>query len=171
MKKTLHTVVGVLAITSLAIAAIISAADKTDDTARVEGPDKPVPVYVGDRRCKVCHLATFKAWQKTPHARAFETLKEEERKNAICLGCHTTGYGLGGYGNDKIVVDLTAVQCESCHGPGSLYSRSSVMRDREESEKLGLVKIGPSTCTQCHNENSPTFRVFDYNEFIKTGTH
>ncbi len=152
----------------LALAALILAAEQKDKGG-TEG--KPAPAYVGDRRCKVCHLETFKAWKKTAHAHAFETLKVDERKNPICLACHTTGYAAGGYGSAEMVVDLANIQCESCHGPGSLYSRSSVMRDRKRSEDLGLVRIGPRTCTRCHNENSPTFRVFDYKEFLKTGTH
>lgn len=155
-----------IAVLALALAAIILAAEE-----KQEAEDEPVPAYVGDRRCKVCHLATFKAWEKTAHANAFETLKEEERENPICIACHTTGYGAGGYGSEEMVIDLRDVQCESCHGPGSLYSRSSVMREPERSKELGLVSMGPETCTRCHNENSPTFRVFDYNEFLKTGTH
>jgi hypothetical protein len=161
MKKTM-----LIAVLALALAALIFAAEENG-----KEETEPAPAFVGERRCKVCHLATFKAWEKTGHAHAFETLKEGERKNPICVACHTTGYGAGGYEAKETVVDLTDVQCESCHGPGSLYSRSSVMRDRKRSEELGLVKIGPETCTRCHNENSPTFRVFDYKEFLKTGTH
>ena len=161
MKKTL-----LIAVIALALAALIFAAEEKE-----KAEDKPIPAYVGERRCKVCHLATFKAWEETAHAHAFQTLKEDERKNPICIACHTTGYGAGGYESRETVVDLTNIQCESCHGPGSLYSRSSVMRNRERSEELGLVKIEPATCTRCHNENSPTFRVFDYKEFTKTGTH
>lgn len=161
MKKIL-----IIAAIALALAALIFAAEEKE-----EAEEKPVPTYVGDRRCKVCHLATFKAWERTGHAHAFQTLKEEERENPICIVCHTTGYGAGGYGSKEMVVDLTNVQCESCHGPGSFYSRSSVMRDRKHSEEMGLVKIDAETCTRCHNEDSPTFRVFDYKEFLKTGTH
>ena len=161
MKKTL-----VIAIMAFALAALIFAAEEGQ-----KEDEKPAPAYVGERRCEVCHLATFKSWEKTGHAHAFATLKQDERKNPICIACHTTGYESGGYEAKETVVDLTNVQCESCHGPGSLYSRSSVMRDRKRSEELGLVKIGPETCTRCHNENSPTFRVFDYKEFLKTGTH
>lgn len=161
MKKTM-----LIAVLAFALAALIFAAEEKE-----KDESKPVPVYVGERRCKVCHLATFKAWEKTAHAHAFETLEEKERKNPICMACHTTGYGAGGHGSEEMVVALINVQCESCHGPGSLYSRSSVMRDRRRSEELGLVKIEPETCTRCHNENSPTFRVFDYKEFLKTGTH
>ncbi len=155
-----------IAVLGLALAALIFAGEDEE-----KGGEESAPIYVGEKRCKVCHLATFKAWEKTAHAHAFETLKKEERENPICAACHTTGYGKGGYDNEETVVDLAKVQCEACHGPGSLYSRSSVMRDRELSENLGLVKIGPETCTVCHNENSPTFRVFDYKEFLKTGTH
>jgi hypothetical protein len=155
-----------IAVIAVALAALIMAAQEED-----KAEEESLPVFVGERRCKVCHLATFKAWEKTAHAHAFETLTEEERKNPICIACHTTGYGAGGYGSKETVIDLTNVQCESCHGPGSLYSRSSVMRSRKDSEELGLVKIDAAICTRCHNENSPTFRVFDYAEFLKTGTH
>ena len=161
MKKTL-----LIAAVSLTLAVFILAAEETE-----KAEEEPVPAYVGERRCKVCHLGVFKTWEKTAHAGAFMTLKEDERKNPICIACHTTGYGAGGYDGKQTVVDLTDVQCEACHGPGSLYSRSSVMRDRKRSEELGLVKIAPATCTRCHNEDSPTFRVFDYKEFLKTGTH
>jgi hypothetical protein len=162
MRKTLA-----IASVFVAVAAIILAAEGK----KADSEEQQVPTYVGDRRCKVCHLSTFSAWEKTKHANAFQTLKSDERKNPICLACHTTGYGAGGYGTEGTVIDFINVQCESCHGPGSLYSRSSVMRDRKASEDLGLARIDESVCTRCHNESSPTFRVFDFKEFLKTGTH
>ena len=116
MKKTM-----LFAVFAIAVAAIIIAAE---ESAKQE--DKPAPTYVGERRCKVCHLATFKAWEKTMHAHAFDTLKEEERKNPICIACHTTGYGAGGYENSETVVDLTGVQRGEngpCAGYGVQHER------------------------------------------------
>jgi hypothetical protein len=86
--------------------------------------------------------------------------------------CHTTGYGDGGYGGKGTLVELGGVQCEACHGAGSLYSRSSVMRQPSLSRELGLAPVDSTTCTRCHNENqSPAFKGFSYKAGLLTGTH
>jgi hypothetical protein len=70
--------------------------------------------YVGNKKCKSCHLDVHKSWAKTRMGTAFETLKPGHAKeaktqfgfdaakdytsDAKCLPCHTTGYGKpGGY--------------------------------------------------------------------------
>ena len=136
-----------------------------------EPPDEPAPAYVGARKCKVCHLDTYKSWEKTGHARALSALKDKNLKDPGCLACHTTGLGKGGYGAEGGVVDLGGVQCEACHGPGSLYSRSSVMRKPELHRTMGLVKIDSTTCITCHNDKSPAFKDFAYEAGLLTGTH
>ena len=102
--------------------------------------------YVGNKKCKSCHLDVHKSWAKTRMGTAFETLKPGHAKeaktqfgfdaakdytsDAKCLPCHTTGYGKpGGYvipaADDKRAArkmkDFQSVGCESCHGPGSGY--------------------------------------------------
>jgi len=102
--------------------------------------------YVGTNKCKKCHLAEYKSWQKTKMGQAFDTLKpgtaaDVKKKHNLdpekdystdekCLACHTTGYGHeGGYvipdPEDKKAVrkakKLANAGCESCHGPGSEY--------------------------------------------------
>lgn len=102
--------------------------------------------YVGSSKCKKCHLAEYKSWEKTGKAHALETLmpgKAEEAKKAAkldpakdystdanCVKCHVTGMGeAGGYAipdaKDEAAVKaaskLAHVGCESCHGPGSKY--------------------------------------------------
>lgn len=102
--------------------------------------------YVGDSKCKMCHIKEHKSWRKTGMGTAFNTLKPGEKadakkasgmdpekdytKDETCLACHTTGFGkAGGYAipdpDDKKAVKLARkrknVGCESCHGPGSAY--------------------------------------------------
>jgi hypothetical protein len=134
-------------------------------------PEEPAPAYVGARKCKVCHLETFKSWEATKHAWALAALNEDELQKPSCLACHTTGFGTGGYGSKGSVTNLGGVQCEACHGPGSLYARSSVMRNPELCAEMGLVKPDSTTCVTCHNSESPTFKGFAYQAGLSTGTH
>lgn len=111
-------------------------------------------------------------------------------KDDKCLKCHTTGFGhAGGYATpdpaDKKAVrkakKLMGVGCESCHGPGSEYVKvftdilkSKRMYDVEELYAAGLTRIDASTCTTCHNEESPTINKgdpFDYEKMKAQGTH
>jgi hypothetical protein len=144
---------------------------RQEEAGEPETAEKPVPEYVGARKCKVCHLDIYKSWEETKHAWAFSSLKEEETENPGCVACHTTGFGRGGYGSGKVVANLAGVQCEECHGPGSLYSRSSVMRDPELSIEMGLARVDSTTCVTCHNSESPTFKGFAYEAGLSTGTH
>jgi len=129
------------------------------------------PAYVGARKCKVCHLEIYKSWEETRHAWALAALDEGQLQEPRCLACHTTGFGAGGYGGRGGVANLGGVQCEACHGAGSLYSRSSVMRDPELRAEMGLVKPDSMTCVACHNSESPTFKGFAYQAGLSTGTH
>lgn len=145
--------------------------------------------YLGDSKCKMCHIKEHRSWSKTKMGKAFETLKpgvkaEEKKAHGLdpdkdystdesCLPCHTQGYGhKGGYAvpdpNDKAAVKaaskLEGVGCESCHGPGSAYIEifQDIMKSKrkykvEELHAAGLTKINESTCTECHNDKSPTF--------------
>ena len=70
--------------------------------------------YSGVKKCKSCHFKQWNSWRKTKMATTFEVLKpgvrSEEKsklkfdpnkdytKDATCLGCHTSGFGIpGGY--------------------------------------------------------------------------
>ena len=143
------------------------------------------PEIIGAPKCKTCHKAKtgvqWKKWTESAHARAFETLaSEQSRKIAsdkglgdpqqeeACLKCHTTKASLG---TDAVVnekgkyADSEGVGCESCHGPGSDYKSKKVMVDAEAARLAGLVMIKTADgCTQCHNEEIPTFKGFDFDK-------
>jgi len=113
--------------------------------------------YVGTKKCKVCHGKQFKSWEQTKMAKAFDLLKPEEQKKAECSSCHTTGLGKeGGFKNLEETPAMVGVQCEACHGPGSIYFR--VMKDKEKRTAGGLLEQTEAVCKVCHNEKSPTYK-------------
>jgi len=143
------------------------------------------PEIIGAPKCKTCHKAKtgdqWKIWTESAHARAFETLASgQSRKIAsekglgdpqqeeACLKCHATKASLGTEAvvNEKgKYADSEGVGCESCHGPGSDYKSKKVMVDPEAARAAGLVMIETADgCTQCHNEESPTFEGFDFDK-------
>jgi len=133
------------------------------------------PAYVGDSKCgKMCHKDEHTSWLATKHAKAYESLKPEDRKKDSCVICHVTGFGVA----DTL---FEGVQCEACHGPGSLYkdikimSKSKYKENWDAQHKLalaaGLVVPDEKTCIGCHNKKSPTFKGFDYATMKAKGVH
>lgn len=117
------------------------------------------PTYVGAAKCKLCHLKQHKVWSESKHARAFEVLKSEEQKDPKCLTCHVTGYRA----TQQVKPEMVAVQCEACHGPASLFIKIHPKRDKEGAKKAGMIaKPDSESCQTCHNEQSPTFKGFEY---------
>ncbi len=120
--------------------------------------------YTGETKCKICHIKQYRSWQQTKHAKAFDVLKPEEQKKEECIKCHITGYKEDG----EI---LKNVQCEACHGPGNMYKDIEIMKNRAKAISLGLIIPNEETCIKCHNENSPLFKEFNYEEAKKSGVH
>ncbi len=124
--------------------------------------------YIGAKKCKMCHKGAKKGevwekWEKGPHAKAFETLKAKgEEKNAKCLECHVT---------DASVDATEGVGCEACHGPGSAYKKLSIMKDKKQAMENGLIEPTEAVCKKCHNEKSPTFKGFKFDEWVKKVDH
>ncbi len=103
-----------------------------------------------------------------------------------CLKCHTTGFGAGGYevkdeafwspvADDKVgakavkrMTGLQSVGCEACHGPGSKYKskkvKQAIIAGEKEASSVGLLEVNEETCMTCHNEDSPTYKSFNYEE-------
>jgi len=110
--------------------------------------------------------------------------EKDYRKDPKCLKCHTTGYGEpGGYPAEVteesrgLAAKREGVQCEACHGPGSLYipffaEKENEKYKRSEVQKLGLFLPNKDTCIRCHNRESPFApEEFDFVELKKKGTH
>jgi len=147
--------------------------------------------YIGANKCKTCHKKEligdqYGKWEKSGHAKAFKVLQGEEAiaiakekgiagppsEAAECLKCHATAATLGaGDVEKKPLSNSDGVQCETCHGPGSGYKKKKVMADHEKSLAAGLLIPDEKTCTQCHNDESPTFKGFNYAEASKKIEH
>lgn len=156
--------------------------------------DKKQFEYTGVKACKPCHFikksgAQYKVWEKSPHAQAYETLatpqaKEIAKKKGIedpqkadaCVKCHVTAFGVPDKLKGKRLTLEEGVSCEACHGPGSEYKGRKVMVDLYEgklkAEEYGLIKpVTEKVCVTCHNEESPTFKGFDYEEMTAKIAH
>jgi hypothetical protein len=117
--------------------------------------------YVGAETCKSCHAVAYDIWRISAHARATSNLPEQHQKDARCITCHAPEMDKG----------LAAVSCESCHGPGQLYSPTYVMRDKELARAVGLLDPTEKQCLGCHTETSPSLARFDFAAKVKLMEH
>jgi hypothetical protein len=137
------------------------------------------PQYVGASKCKTCHKKElignqWSAWEEGAHSKAFEALKGDKALEVAkaqgltvppseapeCLKCHSTAYGEDPSKLAKKPLDpKDGVQCESCHGPGSLYKKKKTMADHAKSVAAGMWEPDKDEkiCLGCHNEESPTW--------------
>jgi hypothetical protein len=127
-------------------------------------PPPPAPPgrasYVGDRTCAGCHKPATAYWKKTVHAHAWKTIVDGGKTGFDdCVSCHVTGYGEIGGSSLGHVDGLTSVQCETCHGPGSLHVKAEGLE-----EPTTMHRSTPeSTCVRCHNtKHSDTFNFTAY---------
>lgn len=131
--------------------------------------------YIGSAKCKSCHQspakgAQYKKWSEGPHANAMKSLKGDEAKDPKCLKCHATVGHTAADDHAGVTVD-EGVGCETCHGPGSKYKAMNIMKSRELSIENGLIVPDEKLCRSCHNEESPTFKGFNYEEALKVIAH
>lgn len=112
-----------------------------------EPPAKGQAGYMGIEVCTECHDEERKQWDDSKHRYAYETLQKDFKEyNLDCVSCHVTGYGQPGGSTVTHVEKLQAVQCEECHGPGSLHVKDPT--------KAGLIilKPDPQSCvSKCHH--------------------
>ncbi|HYQ16635.1 MAG TPA: multiheme c-type cytochrome, partial [Polyangiaceae bacterium] len=102
--------------------------------------------YVGLEACSKCHESQRKFWNSTSHAAAYATLSSQHKEfNLDCVGCHVTGYGKPGGSTVTHVENLTAVQCEVCHGPGSKH-----VADVKDKTAIKMPDHG-FCASQCHH--------------------
>jgi len=135
--------------------------------------------YIGASKCKMCHNKPnkgeqYKKWSEGPHANAMKSLSTDKAKeiatakgiadpttDASCLKCHATT----GHIDSKLAASIKVtegVSCESCHGPGSMYKGTSVMKNKEQALAKGMIEPTEELCKTCHNEESPTYVPFDF---------
>ncbi len=142
--------------------------------------------FVGTKMCAMCHKAKDKGeasviWQKSTHANAFKTLEGEQAKKIAkekglskppaespeCLKCHVTGGGVA-KNVDKSFDMKEGVTCEACHGAASGYKTlHAKAENKAKAVAAGLItgEASAKLCVTCHNEESPTFKGFKYDEY------
>jgi hypothetical protein len=130
--------------------------------ADVEAPPAPegTASYVGTETCSDCHDEAQQFWETTVHAGAYQTLVDTNQQFDLeCVSCHVTGFRKPG-GSEVVKNEgLRDVQCEVCHGAGSLHSE-----DGGEDLKLIKLEAPADLCAkQCHTaEHSDTFEYEAY---------
>lgn len=136
--------------------------------------------YVGADNCKRCHNGTDHGnqydswWFDDLHSQAMESLsspkaKEYAQNNGIadpakeqrCLKCHSTFHAAPEAMRNGIKPE-ESISCEGCHGPGSRYASSAIMRNRNIAVRQGMVLQTQDACLRCHNNESPFYRWFDF---------
>lgn len=148
--------------------------------------------YVGVEECALCHHTEsqgnqYDIWKGTRHAQAFHTLTTDAAdqiaeslgyetpasENPKCLKCHATAFNADAKYLGPYYKVTDGVQCETCHGPGGDYTKWKVMQDYEVAVEKGLIihhyKI--DFCAECHNEESPTYKVLDFDDAWKLIAH
>ncbi|MGE0547051.1 MAG: multiheme c-type cytochrome [Kofleriaceae bacterium] len=117
---------------------------------------KGKPGYVGMAACDDCHSDAVEFWNKTVHARAWKTLVDRGQQFDLdCIGCHVTGWQQPGGSNLAHNETLRDVQCEVCHGPGSIHVQKG---GDEKPAAVTRVPREDLCATLCHTkEHSDTF--------------
>jgi hypothetical protein len=149
-----------------ALSATMHKLDRAIGAANLRMAEPPAPAepgrasYVGDDKCVSCHKSAARFWKHTVHAQAWKTLVEVGKEaHDDCVSCHVTGYGEVGGTNLGYTKGLQDIQCEVCHGPGSIH----VEKRGKESPFAGRLKTPESICVRCHNEkHSDTFQYEAY---------
>lgn len=147
------------------VTAFNRAAGDANVKAAAAVPVAPVPAgtatFVGGEACDDCHSDAVTFWKTTRHAQAWETLEERGQQfDFDCVGCHVTGWERPGGSTLAHNETLRDVQCETCHGPGSIH----VAKGGEEQPPAVTRMPDEKLCaTQCHTkEHSDTFDLQPY---------
>jgi excinuclease UvrABC ATPase subunit len=148
--------------------------------------------YVGTNTCGMCHKkedvgSQLSIWEGSRHANAYKTLQSAEAdaiaiekgfttkaaETEACLKCHVSGYNIdASLKADKFMMS-EGVQCETCHGPGSAYKTKKIMESRQLSVENGLLVYASAEelCVSCHNEESPSYKGFNFEEMWEMIKH
>ena len=107
-----------------------------------ESPDR----FLGADLCMRCHQAEGEQWKSTSHAVAWKTLTDGGNDTKVeCVGCHVVGYRKpGGFQSAADAAKLANVQCENCHGMGTMH----------ESFANPKRTVTEQTCVECHQGES-----------------
>ncbi len=135
--------------------------------------DASMPYYVGFRKCLECHSAdhavrvcsleaiaehdhSFNALAKpeAEHIAAFCGVAGAPQESRICLGCHATAADDGPRWTTETFDLADGVQCEACHGAGSLHVQAygTELRNPSSSAENHILPGNRESCAHCHRK-------------------
>jgi len=88
--------------------------------------------FLGAENCQNCHGDIFDSWQKTDHAAVFARWDQTDLASLYRYVTDPNSHRNG-------ATNLTGVQCEACHGPGSNHGRGPF-----------ATAVTEKTCERCH---------------------
>ncbi len=122
----------------------------TDPSDTISANDLSAATYVGVDTCKTCHSSRYTEWKASGHATVISSGASYNPASG-CGYCHATGYKqTGGYSitsNSSTESGMYTVQCEACHGPGSLHVTAEGV---SRSLTINKVPNYATTCGKCH---------------------
>ncbi len=172
-------------------AKVAEVAEKKKESKALKAIAASTSIYVGASKCKSCHNKetrgeVYNKWTEMKHSKAYETLAspealkigkklgiKEPQKHDDCLKCHLTAYKAPEEKVHKRFMPLMGVQCETCHGPGSEHVKIRLQDAKDNKVEAGTLREIPVNemilpdemlCRSCHNEGSPSFKKFDFDE-------
>jgi YVTN family beta-propeller protein len=137
-------------------------------TGQSVGAENAFPRYVGRDACLECHqvsAAPCSVEDMPAHDRSYAALQKPEARHIaaisgiagdpaeslICLSCHATGADEGQRWTMAPFDMAHGVQCEACHGPGSLHLKT---------KDSVTIRLGDrDDCVTCHVERPSHTRV------------
>ena len=125
--------------------------------------------FVGQTVCLNCHEETRAFLAVDLHQHAWAGLEAVKKtKDLDCVACHVTGFEQPGGSNLAHLGGLTDVQCEACHGPGSLHAAAP-----GKGEKAHLLAApDAAVCTGCHTpQHAPRFEFAAYSKRLVVPGH
>jgi hypothetical protein len=127
----------------------------------VTPPRKGEAAYAGTEACADCHDDAVGFWRKTRHAKAWKTLEDRGQQFDLdCISCHVTGWDRPGGANLAHNEALRDVQCETCHGPGSIHVAKGGL---EKPFAIRRAPVDDLCASQCHTkDHSDTFDLIPY---------
>lgn len=139
----------------------------------------------------------FGKWKLEKHAKAFETLASDDAKKLAkakgiddpqkadaCMKCHATAWSEPADHLARGFEKNLGVQCETCHGPGEKHMKARLAAaaaaggdDSKAAPRLEIPKDEivtfpeQTTCTGCHNKESPSYKPFCFKKRVQELGH
>lgn len=146
-----------------------------------QGPtgDGEFPVFVGQSVCRECHvpggsaadcaldpvLEHGGAWaalssRAAQSIAALSSIRHEPQHHRVCLTCHSAGADEGSRWHAATFRIDDGVQCESCHGAGSIHVEQQ--RGGAAAGPASLIRRGSlSDCIACHRARPSHVEVLE----------